>query len=33
MMTTALAENGASKIYIIGRRLGKLEEMSEKYPE
>jgi NADP-dependent 3-hydroxy acid dehydrogenase YdfG len=33
MMTTALAENGASKIYIVGRRLDKLQEMALKYPE
>lgn len=33
MMTEALAENGASRIYIIGRRMEKLETMAAKYPE
>lgn len=33
MMTTALAENGAARIYIIGRRIEKLQEMAAKYPE
>ncbi|KAL2061141.1 hypothetical protein VTL71DRAFT_7414 [Oculimacula yallundae] len=33
MMTTALAENGASKIYIVGRRMEKLQEMASKYPD
>lgn len=32
MMTQALAENGASKIYIVGRRMEKLQEMASKYP-
>ncbi|KAL4883966.1 short chain dehydrogenase/reductase family [Aspergillus karnatakaensis] len=29
----ALAENGASKVYILGRRLSALEETASKYPE
>ena len=29
MMTQALAENGASKVYILGRRLEKLEEVAK----
>lgn len=32
MMTTALAENGAHKIYIIGRREEKLNELVAKFP-
>lgn len=32
MMTTALAENGAHKIFIIGRREDKLKELVAKYP-
>lgn len=32
MMTMALAENGAYKVYIIGRREAPSEEMEQKYP-
>ena len=32
MMTMALAENGAHKVYIIGRREDKLKELEAKYP-
>ncbi|KAI9744715.1 MAG: hypothetical protein M1818_001640 [Claussenomyces sp. TS43310] len=32
MMTTALAENGARRIYIVGRRIDKLNEVAAKYP-
>ena len=32
MMATALAENGAHKVYIIGRREGPLQELAAKYP-
>lgn len=32
MMTRALAENGAHKVYIIGRREDKLKELEAKYP-
>jgi len=32
MMTIALAENGAHKIYIIGRREGPLNELAAKFP-
>lgn len=33
MMTMALAENGAHKIYIIGRREEPLKELAEKFPK
>lgn len=33
MMTTALAENGAHKVYIVGRREDKLKEVAARYPE
>jgi NADP-dependent 3-hydroxy acid dehydrogenase YdfG len=32
MMATALAENGAHKVYIIGRREDKLKELEAKFP-
>ncbi|KAI4215297.1 MAG: hypothetical protein LQ351_002196 [Letrouitia transgressa] len=32
MMTIALAENGARKVYIVGRREDKLNELAAKYP-
>lgn len=33
MMATALAENGASKVYIVGRRQDRLEEAAAPYPK
>jgi NADP-dependent 3-hydroxy acid dehydrogenase YdfG len=33
MMATALAENGASKVYVVGRREEKLREAAALYPE
>jgi NADP-dependent 3-hydroxy acid dehydrogenase YdfG len=33
MMTEALAENGAHRIFIVGRRMEKLEAMASKYPK
>lgn len=33
MMTIALAENGARKVYIVGRREDKLNELAAKYPK
>ena len=33
MMTIALAENGARKVYIVGRRADKLNEIAAKYPK
>ena len=32
MMATALAENGAHKVYIIGRREDKLNEVAARFP-
>lgn len=32
MLTAALAENGARRIYIGGRRVEKLNEVAAKYP-
>lgn len=32
MMATALAENGAHKVFIIGRREDKLKELVAKFP-
>ncbi|XPS80621.1 hypothetical protein M3J07_012596 [Ascochyta lentis] len=32
MITAALAENGARRIYIVGRRMDKLNEVASKYP-
>lgn len=32
MMATALAENGAHKVYIIGRREEKLKELAAQFP-
>ena len=33
MLATALAENGAQKVFIIGRREEKLKEVAAKFPE
>ena len=33
MMATALAENGAHKVFIIGRREEKLKEVAAKFPK
>ena len=33
MMATALAENGAHKIYIIGRRKEPLDELAASFPK
>jgi NADP-dependent 3-hydroxy acid dehydrogenase YdfG len=33
MMAHALAENGAAKVYIVGRRKAKLEEAAKGYPK
>lgn len=32
MITAALAENGARRIYVVGRRMDKLLEVAAKYP-
>ena len=32
MMATSLAENGAHRVYIIGRRIGPLNELEAKHP-
>ena len=32
-MSTALAENGARRVYIVGRREEKLNELAAQYPE
>lgn len=32
MMATALAENGASRVYLVGRRQDKLQEAVASYP-
>jgi len=33
MMANALAENGAAKVYIIGRREEPLKEAAKRYPK